>query len=175
MKRVSKRATPVPVPQTHTEANATLARIGELQRRLAQVQTGLDAAIADAKAAAEADAVPLKAEVETLTTGLQVWAEANRTAITENGRTKTAKLPAGEIGWRTRPHSVRVTGVEDVLKRLVEAGLDRFVRVKREVNKEAMLAEPAIAATVDGVAIGSPGEDFFVAPAAMPLAPAAAP
>lgn len=38
------------------------------------------------------------------------------------------------------------------------------LRVKEEVNKEAMLAEPDVARTVAGVTVGSAGEDFVIKP-----------
>ncbi len=44
-------------------------------------------------------------------------------------------------------------------------GFTAFFRVKEEVNKEAMLADPDKARLVSGVTIRSAGEDFIIEPA----------
>jgi phage host-nuclease inhibitor protein Gam len=77
---------------------------------------------------------------------------------------KFHKVPAGENNWRRRPPKVSVRGMAVVLERLKSLGLKRFIRTKEEVNKEAMLAEPDVAASVDGINVGSEGEDFVITP-----------
>ncbi len=47
---------------------------------------------------------------------------------------------------------------------LSRMGLDRFVRLKREPNKEAMLAEPDAVRGIAGVSIVTGVEDFIVTP-----------
>ena len=51
-----------------------------------------------------------------------------------------------------------------MLEILLKLGLVRFIRVKEEVNKEAMLNEPELAATVAGVTIKTGVEDFVITP-----------
>ena len=55
------------------------------------------------------------------------------------------------------------TGVEAVLDQLRRLGLKRFIRQKEEVNKEAVLADPAAVAQVTGLTINR-GEDFVISP-----------
>ena len=101
---------------------------------------------------------------------MQLWAEAHRESLTAGGKSKTVQLPAGEIAWRQRPPSVRIRDAAGVLVALAAAGLSRFVRVKQEIDKEAMLREPAVASAVPGVSIGSAGEEFVVTPHEVTLA-----
>jgi phage host-nuclease inhibitor protein Gam len=68
-----------------------------------------------------------------------------------------------------RPPSVRLRDMKRVLEALVQLGLARFIRVKQEVDKEAMLREPELAAQVPGVSIGSEGEEFVVSPLVVAL------
>jgi phage host-nuclease inhibitor protein Gam len=159
-------------PRDAEEANAYLAQIGALQRDLVLIQAALNEAHAADKARAEAEAAPLVAQAERLTRGVQIWAEANRESLTGGGRSKTVQLAAGEIAWRSRPPSVRIRDVAGVLVALATAGLHRFVRVKQEIDKEAMLREPALASAVPGVSIGSAGEEFVVTPHEVTLAAA---
>ena len=63
-----------------------------------------------------------------------------------------------------RPPSIAIRGVESVLDALRSLGLHRFIRTKEEVNKDAMLNEPDIAATVAGVSVRKGAEDFVIKP-----------
>jgi phage host-nuclease inhibitor protein Gam len=163
-RRIKAPAETVAAPQTRAEAERMLARLGALQREIALIEMSASEAIAAHKSLAEEAAKPLAEEAERLRRGLQLWAEANRAALTEGGRTKTVRLATGEIAWRQRPPSVRLRDMPRVIEALVQLGLQRFLRVKQEVDKEAMLREPAVAGAVPGVTIGSEGEEFVVTP-----------
>jgi phage host-nuclease inhibitor protein Gam len=171
-KRMKRPAETVPVPQSAEEASALLAEIGERQRNFTVIQVALHEAVAAATARAEADAAPIKAAIERATQGLQVWAEANRVALTDGGTRKTVTLPSGEISWRLRPPSVRVTDEGAVVAKAVELDLVQFIRTTIKLNREALLADPVGAMQLPGVSIGSKGEEFIVTPIAAPLAPA---
>lgn len=173
MSKLKRAAEAVRAPRDRAEAEEMLAQLGAVQRDLALAEAALAETVAGAKAAAEAAARPLQAQQEALLRGLQLWAEANRHALTEGGRTKTVKLATGEIAWRARPPKVVLRDLTAVQEALVSLGLQRFLRTKVEVNKEAMLAEPAVARQVPGVSIGSEGEEFVAAPVAAALAGAA--
>ena len=56
-----------------------------------------------------------------------------------------------------------IRAVDNVLETLKRLGLSRFIRVKEEPNKEAMLAEPEAVAGLAGVKIEQ-GEDFVIVP-----------
>jgi phage host-nuclease inhibitor protein Gam len=162
--RVKTPAAAFAVPQTAEEANDFIARLGAAQRERVLIETAMNEELAAAKARHEATAAPHKAKAEALIRGLQTYAEAHRTELTKDGRVKFHRFGAGEVSWRTRPPKVTIRGLETVIDALKRLGLGRFLRVKEEVNKEAMLAEPETAATVAGVSIGSAGEDFIVKP-----------
>jgi phage host-nuclease inhibitor protein Gam len=51
-----------------------------------------------------------------------------------------------------------------VVEWLISHGMKRFVRTKYEVNKEAILDDREHASAIEGIAIGSSGEEFFLAP-----------
>jgi len=61
------------------------------------------------------------------------------------------------------PLSVSLRDAESILKSLRSLGLQRFIRIKEEVSKEAMLKEPDVAKTVKGVFIGQ-REEFVAKP-----------
>lgn len=164
MTRIKRKAEAVRAPADRTEAGAFLAEIGARQRDLVVIRAAQEEVVAAANSRAAAEAAPLEACIATLTRGLQLWAEANREALTEGGRTKTVALASGDVSWRLRPPSVRISNAAGVIAEAMRAGLEKFLRTKTEVNKEAMLADQANALTLPGVSIGSAGEEFVVAP-----------
>ena len=102
-RRSNISAPPVPVPQSLAEIDAAIGEIGALQRRREAIQTAMNEALAATRAEAEAEAAPLVDRIKDLTEGLRIACEARRDALTQKGKTKTAKLGAGEISWRVRP------------------------------------------------------------------------
>lgn len=161
--RIKTKAVAVSVPQSREQAAAAVAEIGTISRDLARIQATMNDRLAEVKTAFEETAEPLRLKIEALNQGVQTWAEANRDSLTQNGKVKTCALTTGEIAWRLRPPSVRITGAEAVLDALRRLGLKRFIREKEEVNKDAILNEPEAVAHVPGIAI-SQGEDFVVVP-----------
>lgn len=154
----------LPVPQTRDDAAAMLRMIGEDNRQVARIEADMNDAITKLKESAEKEAQPLREQVSARTEGLKVWAEANRDALTNGGKVKTADLGTGKVSWRLRPPSVRITGMERVIEAIKKLGFPSFLRVREEVNKEALLADPDRARMIAGVSIGSEGEDFIVEP-----------
>jgi phage host-nuclease inhibitor protein Gam len=163
-KKLKRAAETAQAPETREEAERMLARLGEIQREKTLLSTALEETLAAERTRVEAQALPLTAEAEQLTRGIQLWAEANRRSLTQDGRTKTIRLSTGEIAWRARPPSVKLRDQGAILEFLAKMGLARFIRTKTEVNREAMLAEPSVARDVPGVTISSEGEEFVVSP-----------
>lgn len=164
MPKTARIKTPaIAAPRTREEAEALLAAIGRAQREVTRIEANLNDAISSMRAQAEAEAAPHNAEIEASFRALHAWAEAHRDELCPRG-TKTARLATGEICWRQRPPSVRVTGAERVIEALRRLGLARFVRTKEEVDKEAILAEPEAVRGVKGLTVVTGVEDFVARP-----------
>ncbi len=157
------------VLQSRDEVVAGIATIGRLVRERVRIETRMNDELAGIKAQFEGLAAPLAQDIETLTRGVQAWCEAHRDELTQGGKTKTCALETGEVKWRVTPPSVQIKGADAVLALLAQKGLDRFIRMKIEVNKEALLNEPMIAGTVPGITIKQT-EEFIVEPFAAELA-----
>jgi phage host-nuclease inhibitor protein Gam len=156
------------VPATRFEADEAIRVIGEHQRKREVIQTALNDRLAAVKAELETLAAPIAESIKVLGHGVQVWAEANRVELTRDGKTKTVKLGNGEISWRFRPPSVTLRAAGLVIEALKRLGLDRFIRTKEEIDREAILREPAAVQDVKGIAIAQ-GEDFCIKPFATEL------
>lgn len=159
-----KSAAQVCAPQSKNDCAAGIRQIGDLQRIMARETTAMNDAIAKITAAAQPQLEALQAQIDALQQGVQTWCEANRDALTEGGKVKSANLVTGEVNWRLRPPSCAVRGADSVIDTLKRLGLHQFVRTKEEVNKEAILNEPDKVRGVAGIAIVTGVEDFVITP-----------
>ena len=144
------------------EAQSAIKQLGDLQREHARITSELNDSIARITEAEAPRLDALRQRMDTLQAGVQTWCEANREQLC--GKGKTANLITGEVAWRIRPPSVRVTGEESVIDLLKRMALGRFVRTREQVNKEAILNEPEAIAGVPGIKVVSGVEDFVITP-----------
>lgn len=161
--RIKNESPDLKVPQNRAEAEEFIAEIGRLQRERTRIEANMNDRIAAIKQEFESLAQPLGLDIRQLSTGLQIWSEANRDALTNHGKVKFAMLASGKINWRMRPPKVSLRGKDRIIEICKRLNLTRFIRTIEEVNKEAMLAEPDVARAIEGVTI-SQGEDFVITP-----------
>lgn len=152
------------VPQTIDDCASDIRRIGDLQRQLTVAQAEMNDAIAELTERYQPMLNSIKQMMAPLQAGVQVWCEANRHDLTRGGKVKTAGFVTGEVQWRQRPPSVSVRGTDTVIELLAARGLERFLRVKTEINKDAILADPDAARGVPGLSIVTGVEDFVIVP-----------
>jgi phage host-nuclease inhibitor protein Gam len=162
--RMKAPALPVVAPSDSDGAAVMVARMGALGREIEIAQLAMDEEIAAIKQEVATRIAPMAAEMKQLQAGVQTWADANRDVLTRGGRVKTVHLTTGKLEWRHLPPSVRVTSPEAVLEMVQKMGLEKFLRRKVELDREAMKASPAEARAIPGVTIGSAGEEFVVTP-----------
>lgn len=193
---VKKTPIAVAVPKSYAAANALLLEHGELSRKMERAATRLAAATARLTARIEMALTPIKARQSVIEAQLHAYADQERAELTEDNRVKFHDMPAGRIGWRSNPASVKwakglngehvVANVRALLAKMreeaarasegdgaTEAAIERigvvgtFIRTKEEPNKDTMLANTELALTVPGVRIGSAGETFYFEPKAL--------
>lgn len=152
------------VPQGREDAVLAIGRIGTIRREIARYKAIADEATRQAGEALERNTADLMQELAEHERGVQTWCEANRLALTQEGKVKFHDFGTGQIKWRSAPASVSIRGVETVIEAIKKLGFKSFLRVKEEVNKEAMLADPKKARAIAGVSIRSEGEVFVIEP-----------
>lgn len=159
-----KAAAALYVSQSREDVVRDIRMIGDFQCEIVRLETEMNDQIA-AVTLKYADKIkPLQEQLKTLSEGVQNWCEANRSDLTNGGKVKTANLVTGDVQWRVRPPSVTVRGVDSVMETLRRLGLSRFIRIKEEINKEAILNEPGAVAGVAGITVKSGVEDFSIIP-----------
>lgn len=153
------------VPQNREEAVASIGRIGSLRREILAQKVAVDEGVRLLGEAMEREIAPLAEELAELERGVQIWCEANRALLTNDNRVKFHDFGTGRVNWRALPPKVTIKGVDVVIEAIKKLGLRRrFLRIKEEVNKEAMLADAVTARKIIGVTISSDGEDFLIEP-----------
>lgn len=189
MVKAKAAAADVRIPQNRDEAASMIREYDASAREVARIEATMNADLIALKAKAEADAKPHADKAVQLFKGLQLYCEANRQALLGNSGIKTVDFGTGTVRWRWNPPKVRITGGEEaVVDRIAakkaeamarddaatEAAYGNFLRVKVEIDKEAMLKNPDLARTIDGVSIGRGGETFEVEPFGAELSESAA-
>jgi bacteriophage Mu gam like protein len=161
-KKTRIKAATLEAPQSREETQSWIKELGDVQREAARQTAAMNDEIGMITERYKDPLNTLTDRAKALQTGIQAWCEAHRTELT--GKGKTANLVTGEVSWRQRPPSIVIRGAESVLEALRSLGLQRFIRTKDEVNKDAMLNEPELAATVAGVSVRKGAEDFVIKP-----------
>ena len=161
-----KSKTLAAVPQSKNDCAESIRLLGDLQREFDRQRGEMNDHIAAVTQAHQPALADLSERMLALQGGIQAWCEAHRVDLCGEADKlgKTANLVTGEVSWRQRPPSVAIRGADTVLETLLRMGLGRFVRVKNEPNKEAMLNEPDAVRGIAGITIVSGVEDFIVVP-----------
>lgn len=128
------------VPSSKDQCAADIRQLGDLQRSQARLTGEMNDEIAKITAKFQPLIEELQPQIDTLFSGVQTWCEANRATLTDNHKVKFANLITGEVTWRIAPPSCSVRGADAVIKALKTLELQRYVRSKEEVDKEAVLA-----------------------------------
>jgi phage host-nuclease inhibitor protein Gam len=167
-KKLKTQASPVSVPQTRDAVADAISQIGIAQRHRQRIEAAMNDEIAATKLRFEKEAQLYNDQIQALRTGVQIWCEANRDALTQAGKVKFATFPSGEVKWRLTPPAVAVKAVKATIELLRKKGFTRFLREKTEINKDAVLAEKDAAAAlakagIAGITIAQ-HEEFVIEP-----------
>jgi phage host-nuclease inhibitor protein Gam len=130
------------VPQTREEVQQWISNLGKMQRDRASLTNDMNNLIAPITEQFAPIIAEKVSEEERLLEGIATWCEANKTDLTKDA--KTVNLVTGEVQWRMNPPSVafkRGIKVEEIIAHIKQLKFAKlFVRVKEEVNKDAILA-----------------------------------
>lgn len=159
-----KQVALVAVPQSKDDCAADINEIGRLYREISVLTAAMNDEIAGITDRYTSTFTPLQDRIKVLQSGVQSWCEAYRDELTNGGKSKSGQFVTGTVQWRQKPPSVTVRGIESVIETLSRLGLGRFIRVKEELNKDAILNEPEAIKGVAGLTIKTGVEDFVIQP-----------
>jgi phage host-nuclease inhibitor protein Gam len=152
------------VPADRDQVNEAIAEMGRLQRERVRIESEMNDEIAKVKARYDADAKPMGARIAELAKGVKLYCEANRAALTKEGRVKFHEFASGVVKWRLTPWAVNLKNVAEVMSLIKAKGLLQYIRTKEEIDKEALLADrETLGDSIKGVTIGQK-EEFTIEP-----------
>lgn len=149
--------------QNKAEVMENIAKIGEKQRELTRLETEISDIIAQATNERKNKIDLLQLEIESLQMSVQIWCEANREKLLKNG-VKTANLITGEVSWRAGKKCVVGSATPELIDRLERFGLHRFIRIKKELDKTAILKEPNAITDIEGIKIQVSDDEIVIKP-----------
>lgn len=160
MAKKSRKAL-APVPQSRAEFEAAAVELGEGMRALAKIAADAADAIARIKLGQKQKSAELEDRLTALWDAISAYATAHRTELLPPGR-KSVAIAAGVIGWRTSTPTVTLDADEEAVIDLIHAaGFAHFLREKTEIDKTAVLADPVLAAKIEGIVIRQVERLFF--------------
>lgn len=144
------------VPQTLAEADVCALELGRRRQQAQEKALKLEEKIRQLREVAALSDDPNNTRIEQLEEDLQSFAEAHRDELTE-GKSKTIVLPSGgELQWRNKPPELAVSHnvtLKTIIATLEKRGYGRFVRVKKELDKNSLKREPELVKTIRGLSI----------------------
>lgn len=149
--------------QSKAQVQTFIKAIGDNHRKIEQHNAKMNDEIAKITAKYAERIAPLQALNDDLSEAVKIWCENNRNSLLTDGL-KTANLITGEVAWRLGKPSVVCKVTPDLIARLERFGLERFIRVKKELDKTAILKEPDAVADIQGVSVKAATEEFIITP-----------
>ncbi len=144
-----------------TQADAVLEELCRIGRRLGEVEAAMNEALDQAKAEAKKAAAPLAARKKELEEALALFGAYNKADLFK--KRKSVERAFGVFGFRksTKLKLLSKFKWEMVLQRLKELKLTEGIRIKEEVNKEALQAWPEERQETVGVKLDT-SDEFFI-------------
>ena len=178
-KKTSKRTAPVAeVVRSQDELETAISRLGEFQRQKRELEADYGRDIAKLKEDLGKNAGTLNDKIIAVSMGIKNYADKNRARLFSDD-SKTAKFAVGVISYRDKPDAVSLPKnaankimmalkLFEAFAGLAEKFQSAFLRLKVEVNKEAILKQREIAEEKlqeTGVKIKPGKEQFYIKPA----------
>src|SRR3989344_4969395 len=124
------------VPTSVEELDRWVGLIGTAQSQIDTLETAAEGEIRAIRERLRRETKKAREGRNSLMTGIFTFASANRARLTGDG--KTVRLTNGSISWRWTPPALAVDDDAAFPELLHRRGLDEFIRLKEEVNREAL-------------------------------------
>ena len=144
---------------------AAFSDLMQLEQQKADKAAKLQTKITALQAKHNEETASLNGSIEALRQSIGQYAQTHRDTLTGGGLRKSVSIGNGAIKWRKQPDSVQITGdLDAMLAELKKRRLTRFLRVKTELNKTAIMADAELLQKrpIAGIAIVQGGEAMVI-------------
>ncbi len=155
-----------------------IATIAELNQKKEKLATEANERILSIQTKLAEEIEPIEVEIKKVSLSIKKFSDENKEKLFSKD-SKTAKLETGEICYRAGKPSVETKSspklIENILKKnsltekkekFVKLLSGVFIRVKFELNKDAILENPTTAEKVTGVKVDTGEDRFYITPTA---------
>lgn len=153
------------VPQTLEEVELEVRQIAMLRQTLRQSELDEQQQIQRIRETEAGYRRPLAEELDQRERGVQVFADSHRMELTRANQIKSIRLPSGgELLWRMTPPRLVVSSrvkAATILATLKRRGHTQFIRIKEELDKEALKKHPEVIQTIRGLSLQQ-HEEFII-------------
>lgn len=153
-----------------------IASIAKKQNELAELQRVADLSIAKIQTDLAANIAPLIEEIQKISLSIRDYSDKNREDLFPE-EFKTLKLETGDISYRAGGTSVDATNSVKLINGILQknnllVAKDRFeirlekafLRMKLEINKDAIKENPDKAKELTGIGLKTSPEGFYIKP-----------
>ncbi len=120
--------------QTIDDADKALSELCGLEGKLEEIDQKAEREIAQIKERATASGKPIRERVKELNATLKAWAAFHKKDLFKER--KSLERPFGTLGYRKSPVTISIS--KDTISLLKQLGRLECVRIKEEVDKEAL-------------------------------------
>lgn len=172
---------PIELPNNRYKERPEVARaiqqIGEIKREKDRIKNKTDDRIAKLLLDLQNEITPLDLKIQHLVSGVKFYVDQNLEELFPNPEYKTCKLTTGTLKLRKVPPSVKTRGTVKFYEKILTDNnlLEKFnnlvsrlngvyLRIKLELNKEQILAEPTKAIQKFGIQLNEEKERLYISP-----------
>ncbi|MCH1911205.1 host-nuclease inhibitor Gam family protein [Leptospira noguchii] len=172
---------PIELPNNRYKERPEVARaiqqIGEIKREKDRIKNKTDDRIAKLLLDLQNETAPLDLKIQHLVSGVKFYVDQNLEELFPNPEYKTCKLTTGTLKLRKVPPSVKTRGTVKFYEKILTDNnlLEKFnnlvsrlngvyLRIKLELNKEQILAEPTKAIQKFGIQLNEEKERLYISP-----------
>jgi len=155
----------IKVPKTSSEVDDLIETIAEFQKQEARNIEEANKQIQRIKSRTHRRVGLIRRKIFRLAFVIRDYYTANKKELTSGGKLKVVKLINGIFQEYFTKRSVKLIGDESgAAEELEKAGLGRFVRIKKEVDKDAILRHPEKVAGIKSIKIIEKKKRFLITP-----------
>ncbi|EKO32761.1 host-nuclease inhibitor Gam family protein [Leptospira santarosai] len=163
--------------KSRADLTQAVALLGEIKRERDRIKSSTDDQISQLQTDFQTTIAPLDLKIQHIVSGIKLYVDKNKEELFPDPDYKTCKLPTGELKLRKIPASVKTRATTKFFERILSENglLEKFnslvskfsgvyLRVKLELNKEQILAEPLKATQKIGVELNEESERLYITP-----------
>ncbi|EMN91221.1 host-nuclease inhibitor Gam family protein [Leptospira weilii] len=163
--------------KTRVDLTQAVAQLGEIKRERDRIKSKTDDQISKLQIDLQEEITPLDLKIQHIASGIKFFVDNHKEELFPDPEYRTCKLTTGALKLRKIPASVKTRATEKFFERILSKNglLEKFnalvsklsgvyLRVKLELNKEQILAEPLKAIQKIGVELNEESERLYISP-----------